>query len=165
MFILECTRDDYWGPAFAIPLFSIVSICLITVVAFRNLFFSDHDLDQRRKLMCHVVSCMITLICLIGVHFPTFRHGIFLPIVQDDEPQSRQGYVTAITEVPLSPRYSISNGTETYRASLVQIDGDEFYFLSAEGLEVGQEIVISYLPQCSMVLTCQIIEKSVDTYV
>lgn len=156
MLILECSKADYWGTAFVVPLLSIAFTLVLTLIALRQLFLSFRDADPLRKPILRAVSCLITLIWLFGVHFPTFRYGIFLPTVSEDDAQCRQGYITSITEVPFSPRYSIQNGTETYRASLVQIEGDTFYFLSAEGLEVGQEIVISYLPQCDMVLTCQI---------
>lgn len=157
MLILECSKADYWGTAFVVPLISIAFTLVLTLIALRKLLLSYRDADPLFKPILRAVSCLITMIWLFGVHFPTFRYGIFLPAASEDDAQCRQGYITSITGVPFSPRYSIQNGTETYRASIVQVDGDEFYFLHAEGLEVGQEIVISYLPRCDMVLTCQIV--------
>ena len=77
----------------------------------------------------------------------------------EEDAQYAEGYITSITEVPLSPRYSIQHSSETYRASLVELDGKTFYFLSAKGLKVGQEIAISFLPKCDMVLTCQVVQN------
>ena len=157
MIILECSKADYWGPAFVVPLLCVAFALALLLIELRQLFFSYRDAEPLRKPVLRAVASLLTLICLFGVHFPTFRYGVFLPTVSEDDVQYRQGYVTSITEVPLSPRYSISNGAETYRASLVQVDGDVFYFLHADGLEIGQEIVISYLPRCNMVLTSQIV--------
>lgn len=157
MLILECSKADYWGQAFIVPLFSVAFTLVLVLITLRDLFISYHDANPLCKPMLRAVFCLITLICLFGAHFPTFRYGVFLPTVSEDDIQYRQGCITSVTEVPFSPRYSISNGTETYRASLVQVDEDMFYFLSAEELEIGQEIAISYLPRCNMVLTCQIV--------
>lgn len=158
MFILDCTRADYWQTAFVVPMLSLAFCLLLSLIALWKLVLSYRYSEPLSKPILYAVSCLITLTCLYGLHYPTFRHGIFLPAVTEDDAQYKQGYITAMTEVPFSPRYSISNSSQTYRASLVRIDGEEFYFLCAEGLEIGQEIVISFLPRCDMVLTCQVVE-------
>lgn len=158
MFILECTKADYWLTAFVIPILSTAFLLFLSVIALLKLIRSYWDSEPLYKPIVGAVSCLITLVIIFGVHFPTFRHGVFLPTVTEDEAQYSQGYVTAITDVPFSPRYSVSDSSQTYRASLVSINGKEFYFLCADGLEIGQEIIISFLPRCDMVLTCQIVE-------
>lgn len=156
MVILECSKADYWGPAFLVPVFCIVFLFILTLIAIYMLFLSYRDANPLFKPTLRAVSCLITLLWLFGVHLPTFRYGIFLPTISEEDKQYRQGCITSITDVPFSPRYSIQNGTKTYRASIIEVDGNVFYFLSAEGLEIGQEIMISYLPRCDMVLTCRI---------
>lgn len=156
MLVLECSKADYWAPAFITPMLSIAFMIVLTLMALGKLLLSYRNADPLHTPMLCAVSCLITLILLVIVHFPTFRNGVFLPLVSEDDVQCRQGYVTSIAEVPFSPRFSISNGAQTYRASIVNVDENEFFFLSAEELEIGQEIVISYLPLCNMVLTCQI---------
>ena len=158
MLILECTRADYWQTAFVVPVLSIVFLLVLTLIALCKLVLSYRDSEPLCKPMVGAISCLITLVILFGVRFPTLRHGIFLPTVTEDEVQYSQGYVTAISDVPFSPRYSISDSLQTYRASIVRVNGEEFYFLCAEGLEIGQEVVISFLPRCDMVLTCQVIK-------
>lgn len=158
MFILECTKADYWGTAFVIPVLSIAFLLILSVIALWKLVRSYRDAELLFKPILGAVSALITLVILFAVHFPTFRRGILLPTVAEYEAQCTQGYVTAITDVPFSPRYSISGSSQTYRASLVSVYGKEFYFLSAEGLEVGQEVIITYLPQCDIVLTCRVVE-------
>ena len=159
MLMLECTRADYWGTAFVVPLLSVAFMLVLALASLRNLLRSYRDATPLCKPILRAVFCLITLICLFGAHFPTFSHGVFLPTVSEEDAQHRKGYIVSIREVPFSPRYTVSNGAETYRASFVQVDGEEFYFLSAEGLEIGQEVVISYLPRCDMVLTCQVVEN------
>lgn len=159
MIILECSKADYWGPAFAVPLFSMTFALFLLFVAGRKLYISYRDAEPIGKPTLETAACLATLICLFLIHLPTFRYAIFLPTVSEKDIQYRQGYVTSVEEVPFSPRYSISKGAETYRASYVQINEDVFYFLCAEGLEIGQEIEISYLPQCDMVLTCRIFQN------
>lgn len=157
MYILECTKSDYLRTAFVIPALSIALPLFLSVIAFCKLVRSHRDSEPLCKERLGVVSCLITLVLLLSVHFPTFRHGVFLPTVKESEIQYSQGYVCSITEVPFSPRYSISGNPKTYRASYVQINGEEFYFLSAEGLKIGQNVAISYLPRCNMVLICKVI--------
>lgn len=159
MLILECAKADYWRTAFLIPILSTAYILVLLLIALWNLVHSYRHSEPLVKPILGTVSCLITLILLFGIHFPTFRHGVFLPTVTEGEVQYRQGRVTTITDVPFSPRYSISDSSQTYRASLVWVDGEEFYFLCAEGLELGQEIVISFLPRCDMVLTCQVVKE------
>ena len=158
MFILECTKADYWQTAFVIPVWSIAFILVLSLMAVWKLICARRDTEPLGKPILCTISCLITMTFLFGAHFPTFRHGVFLPTVTEDDTQAIQGYVTAITDVPFSPRYSISDSPRTYRASLVCVDGKEFYFLCAEGLEIGQEIIISFLPKCDMVLTCQVVD-------
>ena len=159
MLVLECSKADYWGPAFATPMLSLVVMFIPVLIALGKLVHSYRNADLPHISILRALSCILTFILLLVCHFPTIQKGIFLPTVSEDEAQYRQGYITSIEDVPFSPRFSISNGTRTYRASIVQVEEDEFFFLSAEGLEIGQEIVISYLPQCNMVLTCQIVEN------
>lgn len=159
MIILECSKSDYWGTAFVVPVLSVVFIFLLGLISLQKLIRSYQDAKPLRKPILRTVSCFITVIYLFGVHFPTFRYGVFLPAVSEEDVQYRQGYVTSITNVPFSPRYSIAGDEKTYRASLVQIDDDVFYFLNADGLKIGDKIAISYLPRCDMVLTCQVMEK------
>ena len=157
MFILDCTRADYWQVAFVIPVLSLGFCFFLSLLALWKLVLSCRHFESLSKPILYALSCVITLICLFIFHYPTFRHGIFIPSVTENDVQHKQGYVTAISDVPFSPRYYISNSSQTYRASIVQIDGEDFYFLCAEGLEIGQEITISFLPKCDMVLTCQVV--------
>lgn len=159
MLILNCTKEDYWGTAFVIPVLSIAFLLILVLIDLWNLIRSYRHSDSLRKPVLQTIFCLMTLAFLFYAHFPTLRHGVFLPVVTEKEVQYKQGYVTSIADVPFSPRYSISGGEETYRASLVLINGEEFYFLSAEGLEIGKEIVISFLPKCDMVLTCQVVRE------
>lgn len=159
MLILECTKADYWRTAFLIPILSMAYILVLLLIALWNLIHSYRHSEALVKPILGTVSCLFTLIFLFGIHFPTFRHGVFLPTVTEGEAQYMQGRVTAITDVPFSPRYSITDSTQTYRASFVWVNGEAFYFLCAEGVEIGQEIVISVLPRCDMVLTCQVVKE------
>ena len=159
MYILECTKSDYLITAFVIPVLSIFFLLVLFMNALWKLVRSYRDSEPLRKAIHGVVSVLITLVLLFCAHFPTFRYGVFLPTVTDSERQYSQGYVSNITEVPFSPRYSISGNPKTYRASYVQINGEQFYFLIAENLKVGQEVVISFLPKCNMVLTCMVIRE------
>ena len=158
MYILECTKADYWRTAFVIPVLSITFLLVLLAIALWKLVCSCRHSEPLCKPIFGVVSCLITFVLLFNVHFPTFRHGIFLPTVTEDDAQYKQGYVTGISDVPFSPRYSISDSSQTYRASLVYVNREEYYFLCAEGLEIGQEIIISFLPRCDMVLFCQVVE-------
>ena len=159
MLVLECTKADYWGPAFITPMLSLSFMLVLVLIDLIKLLLAYRNGNSLSKPMLRALSCLITLLLLWTAHFPTFRHGIYLPMVSEDEEQYAQGYITSISGVPFSPRFSISNGIQTYRASIVQVDEDPFFFLSAEGLEVGQKIGISYLPLCNMVLSCQITEE------
>ena len=159
MFTLSCLKEDYWQPAFVVPLLSMAFCLLILLISLWRLFLSFRDSEPLSKPICKAVFCFMTLACLCSIHYPTFRHGIFLPMVTEDDVQYMQGYVTAIEEVPFSPRYSISDESQTYRASFVKIGDEMFYFLHAAGLEIGQKVGISFLPKCEMVLTCQVIEN------
>ena len=159
MLFLECAKLDYWGPAFVVPLLSTIFVLILVLISLRTLFHSYRDADPLRKPILRTASVLITFLCLVYLHFPTFRYGIFLPMVSEEDTQYRLGSVTSVTEVPFSPRYSIGDDPKTYRASLVRIDEDVFYFLNAEGLEMGEEIEITYLPQCNMVLSCQVVDN------
>ena len=159
MLILECSKSDYWGTAFVVPLLSVAFIFLLGLISLQKLFRSYQDAKSLRKPILCTISCLITVIYLFVVHFPTFRYGVFLPTVSEEDVQYKEGCVTSITNVPFSPRYSIEGDEKTYRASFVQIDDVVFYFLNAEGLKIGDKIAISYLPRCNMVLTCQVAEN------
>ena len=159
MLLLECSKADYWGPAFAVPMFSFAFSLALVIVALLKLLRAYRDDDPLLKPILRAVFCVIISISLFCVHFPTLQYGIFLPTTLENDAQCRQGVVTAIAEVPFSPRYAIQNSSETYRGSFVWIDGDVFYFLNAEGLEVGQNVMISYLPRCYMVLSCEIVNS------
>ena len=158
MFVLKCTMADYWVTAFVIPAMSIAFLLVLSVIALWKLVRTYRDNETLYKPARRAISYLITLVFMFYVHYPTFRHGIFLPTVTEEDTQYRRGYITAITSVPFSPRYSISDSSKTYRASLLTINGKELYFLCAEGLEIGQEIIVTFLPRCDVVLTCQVID-------
>ena len=159
MLILECSNSDYWGPAFVVPLVSISVILIFVIIRLWNLIRCRRNYESLRKPMLQIAFGITTLIFIFIAHFPTFRYGVFLPTVSEEDRQYRQGCVTSVTPVSLSQRFSIQGSSETYRASLVQIDRDVFFFLTAEGLDVGQEIEITYLPRCQMVLSCQVVDQ------
>ena len=71
-----------------------------------------------------------------------------------------QGTVESIERDRYSERYSY-NGNPC-RASWIEVDGKEYYIMTAEPLHVGAEVEISYLPKSKVVLTCEIVEEAED---
>lgn len=86
--------------------------------------------------------------------WPTAKYSIYLPSESVEDAIYTSGEIERISSVTGSPKYHIGDGKTAYLASMVTIDGEEFYFLTAEGLKEGMTVEINYLPRSRMVLDC-----------
>lgn len=150
--------QEYYHNSLTIPLF----FCTITVfLAIFSLITLKRimKLPRERAGVTHrfLVALPISLTCTVSisillVSMLSLKHGIYLLAEKPGQEEQWSGQVTKIESVPLSPRYKDGNGY-IMRASIVTVEGKEFYFMSADDIAIGDHLQLSYLPHSNMVLS------------
>lgn len=97
-------------------------------------------------------------IILCAISFQSLKYSIHLINESKDDCYTLVGQVEKITPVSNSPRYTGNHG-EVVRASIVTVDGVQLYFMSADHLNIGERIKVSYLPHSTMVLSYNISDE------
>lgn len=170
------SKDDYLSNAFyplllgfifasAIVLFVFVKTCVQIHKARSS--GSIRTLSSLLKLIGPSVLSIIGVIAFgIGPVWPTFQYSRYLPFESEKDSVALLGQIEGLSPVP-GIKFKI--GDETYAAlneaqytgdgpSIVSIDGQKFYIVTAGGLNVGSYVKIIYLPRSHMVLDCIQIE-------
>lgn len=109
------------------------------------------NLSKRKKKVKENTLCILTLmIFLIYSIFP-FVHGFHLFSEKEANSLELTGVITDIQD---------THGLNKFRhndhvafASYVYIDGEKFYIMCIEDYQVGDEVVIEYLPKSKVVLS------------
>ena len=86
--------------------------------------------------------------------WPTFQYSRYLPFESAEDVIYSSGIIEDVAPVRFAPRFNIGDDPKSYEASIVTIDGEEYFFLTADGLQKHQPIDFSFLPRSRMVLDC-----------
>ena len=161
------TKYDYSSGAVR-PLLIGVAFC--TILSLYLLLKIFIDIRRKRKdfhtmtiggklrLFIPVLSIIYLFVFLMTFIWPTLKYSRYLPFESEEEAVIFSGQIECISPVLHSPKYTIGDEKLPCVASIVTINGEEFYFLTADGLNIGMSVEISYLPQSHMVLDCEQIE-------
>ena len=103
------------------------------------------------------VGMLIVVFCIFSyVSIPSsLKYTIHLVREKETDSLYTEGTVISITPISNSPRYSTAEDN-VVRASIVNIDGKNYYFMTAEGLFIGETIGIEYLPNSHIVLSWKV---------
>ena len=161
------TKLDYSDragcPLFGAVIFGIVLALVILIKMFVEIYrkrcsFSAMSISKKFHLFIPLVSVVLVLGITFFNYWPTLKYSRYLPFESEENSVMLSGQIELISPVLNSPNYTIGDEKISYFASIVKIDGKEFYFLTAEGLSTGMRVEINYLPQSHMVLDCAQLE-------
>ena len=160
---LHVSISDYSSSAGSSMLFWTISGCVIigfaivkdAVVFLRNRKAEFSCISFRRKfntLIRLFLPLAAMFVFFVSFTWPTFRYSRYLPSESIEDAVSTAGTIDRISAVFASPKYHIGDDQTAYLASIVTIDGEKYYFLTADGLQSGQQVRINYLTKSHMVL-------------
>lgn len=157
--------SDYSSSAVKGMFFWLITGCLIIGFSVVKGIISSHRhnraefqiMSPGRKAL-YLLRSFAPLAGMLAFFFattwPTAKYSIYLPSESVEDAIYTSGEIERISSVTGSPKYHIGDDKTAHLASMVTIDGEEFYFLTAEGLKEGMTVEINYLPRSRMVLDC-----------
>lgn len=162
---LHFSISDYSSSAGSSMLFWAISGCVIiglaivkdAVVFLRNRKAEFSCMSFRKKfntLLRLFLPLAAMFVFFVSFTWPTFRYSRYLSSESIEDTVSNAGTIDRISAVFASPKYHIGDDQTAYLASIVTINGEKYYFLTADGLQIGQQVRINYLPKSHMVLDC-----------
>lgn len=159
---MSFSYSEYYNNAFIIPLvFLIVSICFVSGAIINYSRTSKkvglEESNNKKSLILMLISCVVAFI-IISTQMKTLMYGINLAGETVEDAVKYVGDVQSIEKVSQSPRYMHNDSVA--RASIVEVGGKKFYFMSASEIEVGNKISITYLPKSTMVLSYELTDDS-----
>ena len=156
---LHFSISDYSSSAGSSMLFWAISGCVIiglaivkdAVVFLRNRKAEFSCMSFRKKfntLLRLFLPLAAMFVFFVSFTWPTFRYSRYLSSESIEDAVSTAGTIDRISAVFASPKYHIGDDQTAYLASIVTIDGEKYYFLTA-GSRFGSTI-------CPKVIWCWI---------
>lgn len=142
------------GIIFCVALSVFLLVKMIVDIFRKRKAFPTMPIGKKLSLFIPMLSIMYLAFFLAAYIWPTWKYSMYLPFEKEEDSVSLCGQIDRIMPVQNSPRYTIGDDSENRFASIVTIDGEGFYFLTAEGLKEGTTVEINYLPRSHMVLDC-----------
>lgn len=100
---------------------------------------------------------------LLSGTIPTLKYTVYLVNEKPEDSIQFTGNVEAIREAVSSPRYHVSDeDSNIVRASIVKLDGNDYCFMTAKGLNIGDSIIVTYLPKSRIALSWNRASSTVD---
>ncbi len=133
------------------PLISCILGSVLIISAILYMFFSKSGYKHK---LTRSISFVLLAIYLIVFNAPVLKYGIYLINENPNSFLVVEGRIDSIEEYSHSPKYTL----ESYvvYASIVTVDGEEYYFMTAENINIGENIEIIYLPNSHIVLEYKI---------
>ncbi len=131
---------EYYKVMFIAP---IVFFCFAALVTLVNLL-------KQKNVKGKAFSILTLMILLFVCLFP-FVHGIHLFLEKEEDSLELAGVITDIQDTHGLNKYR--HNDHTAFASYVYIDGEKFYIMCIEDYQIGDEVVIEYLPKSKVVLS------------
>ena len=164
MIDLHFEKSDYGGLRMTIMMFIVLAVVILTAVIalirmIVKLKTQKWELEfmtseEKTKFWITPISAILVVVMMMPHLWGTLKYSVFLPFESEVDAITVTGVIQDISPVKDSPRYYINNGDPVYFASLVTVKDQEYYFLTAKGLEEGMNVEINYLPRSHMVLDC-----------
>lgn len=121
----------------------IVFFCFAALVTLVNLL-------KQKNVKGKAFSILTLMILLFVCLFP-FVRGIHLFLEKEEDSLELAGVITDIQDTHGLNKYR--HNDHTAFASYVYIDGEKFYIMCIEDYQIGDEVVIEYLPKSKVVLS------------
>ena len=131
---------EYYKVMFIAP---IVFFCFAALVTLVNLL-------KQKNVKGKAFSILTLMILLFVCLFP-FVRGIHLFLEKEEDSLELAGVITDIQDTHGLNKYR--HNDHTAFASYVYIDGEKFYIMCIEDYQIGDEVVIEYLPKSKVVLS------------
>ena len=149
---MDFPYNQYLRSGLYIPLATLVFVLGIAV------FWIIKFLKTKERGLWAVVKGLvipiIASILFLSGTLPTLRYTIFLLKEKPEESVQSIGEVERIEDAISSPRYYVPDEDKgIVRASIVRIDGNSYYFMTSNGLKIGDLIEVTYLPESRIVLS------------
>jgi hypothetical protein len=136
--------SDYFESVFIFP---IIIISIVTIDLLYLLYRSKRK-GTKQISKIEVVLQIIGTVVLTFVSITQLRLGIIFD--NENSSSSLTGEISNVSHIMLPPKYYM-NGSRVW-PKLVEIDGEEYYIMSIGDYEVGDKVVIEYLPNSQIVL-------------
>ena len=168
------TRADYMKDAFYAVMVGLAFAALIILYTLIKMIVQIHKSRSTGKLdlIPLIFPVVITVIAVVGnilgPTWPTLQYSRFLPFESEEDSIVLSGQIESLSPVPYM-RFIIDGknygGASKWQydgagPSIIRVNGENFYIVTAAGLTVGSRITIRYLPKSHMVLDCTLLTSS-----
>ena len=162
------TRADYMKDSFYAVMVGLAFAALIILYTLIKMIVQIHKSRSTGKLdlIPLIFPVVITVIAVVGnilgPTWPTLQYSRFLPFESEEDSIVLSGQIESLSPVPYM-RFIIDGknygGASKWQydgagPSIIRVNGENFYIVTAAGLTVGSRITIRYLPKSHMVLDC-----------
>lgn len=134
---------------FLLPAAVLVITSPVVFKAVKLLFQLIRDRDFSGNEQRIFLAVLVVVLCVVPQVIYLSHGGIFLAAERADDTVELSGIVESITEP--SSRFP-GLRADSYKGADVVIDGTRCFMLTAQGLEVGDEVSVSYLPKSGVVM-------------
>ncbi len=142
--------EDYVLNLFLIPLFLSFTGIMIFIASSIYIFKAHKFKDVLISLMFIIASLM-----LLNETARNLKYGFPLYLEDTSNTTEISGVVSNFEKAYPNPRYSIEGDYVT--AYIVTIDGKEYYFMSIGDLEIGDEVMVMFLPKSNIVVEYELL--------
>lgn len=157
MKILECTKADYLMQASILPMVLVLGITILAIgMILRIMARKRAGTHKGRRDAMRLLAAVLGIVIIWSSQLPLLRFSYALPFEHEADLVTQIGVVEAVTEPNWSPNYSIGGSAAPHSAEIVTIDGTQYYFLDADGLQPGNKVEFRFFPQSRMVTYCTI---------
>ena len=146
--------NEYFKILFIGSLFILLIFSLLFVLTTIFLIKNDSIIKLDKKTISSIFSILISFFFIIMSVF-SFRHGIHLIYEKENSKIQCTGEITNIRKTFGNNKY-VYNG-HTKFASYIVINNVEYYIICVDNIEIGDNVIIEYLPNSKVVLSIYVI--------
>lgn len=148
---MEFSLEEYIKYGLLVPIAQIGIALVVFVLNIISLLY-HHFANASASILMALFALVFMLLVLHRQIPSALKYTRYLFIEGEWNAVTLQGELQDIVVLNNSPNYHILGETAA-KAALITIKGEEFYFMSAKGLTIGNDLIVRYLPQSRVVLS------------
>ncbi|MBR5678463.1 MAG: hypothetical protein IKX20_10070 [Paludibacteraceae bacterium] len=148
---MQYEREIYIRDGLLLPLAKL-GVCVIVLIVNCVNMLSEYPAITSVTVWMTIFALCFNLFVICRLVPSALKHTIYLFREGDWDVIMMQGELQEIKLLDHSPHYSMPRG-KVANAVLLYVNGEELYCMSAEGLTIGKEMIVRYLPKSKIVLS------------
>lgn len=146
---MEFSYNEYYKILFIASLFIFLLVVILLIIN-SIVFFVKNKQQKERKFVSYILSILVCIFLFSIAYFP-MKHGIHLVGEKEGDKIESIGKITGFEKTYGNNKY-VYNGENTF-AYYILIDGEKYYIMCADELNIGDEVTFEYLPKSRIILS------------